>query len=235
LTLRRQAGALRFVANYTYSKSMDAISVDYEFANPIDNFNVRLNRARSDFDIPHAFNLSSVYTLPIGKGRRFAGNIARWADAFIGGWDVGLLVLWQSGRVVTNESGHATGPTTGSSFANYSGDRNIGRVMRRGDGVYWLTPEEISRFSFPDAGETGTGGRNAFRGPRYFDVDLALVKKFPVSERHVISFRAEAYNLFNNTNFGLPNNDLATPAAFGKISSTVGTARILQMALRYDF
>jgi hypothetical protein len=41
--------------------------------------------------------------------------------------------------------------------------------------------------------------------------------------------------LFNNTNFGLPNNDLATPAAFGKISTTVGTARILQMALRYDF
>ena len=107
--------------------------------------------------------------------------------------------------------------------------------MRRGDGVYWLTPEEISKFSFPDAGETGTAGRNAFRGPRFLDVDLSLVKKFPLTERHVISFRAEAYNLFNNTNFGLPNSSMATPGTFGKISATTGTARILQMALRYDF
>jgi hypothetical protein len=215
---------------------MDNISVDgISFTSPIDNFNLRLNRARSDFDIPHAFTMSSVYTLPVGKGNRFSGDIPRWLDAFIGGWDVGLLMLWQSGRVVAYQSGRATGPTTGSSFANYSGDRNIGRVMRRGNGVYWLTPEEINRFSFPDAGEIGSGGRNAFRGPRYFDVDLSLAKKFPIIEGHVISFRAEAYNLFNNTNFGLPNSRLAEPETFGKISATIGTARILQMALRYDF
>jgi len=47
--------------------------------------------------------------------------------------------------------------------------------------------------------------------------------------------RAEAYSLFNNVNFGAPNASLATPATFGKISTTVGNARVLQMALRYDF
>jgi hypothetical protein len=235
-SLRRQAGALKFVANYTFSKSMDNISTDgYGFTSPIDNFNVRLNRARGDLDIPHAFNSSFIYTLPIGKGRRFAGHAPRWVDSAVGGWDVGLLATWQSGRPLTYLSGRATGPTTSNSFANYTGDRNIGQVTRKGDGVYWLTPDEISRFSVPAAGEIGTGGRNAFRGPRFFNLDLSLVKKFKLTERRAVSFRAEAYNLFNNANFGAPNANLATPATFGKIPATVGNARIFQMALRYDF
>ena len=106
-------------------------------------------------------------------------------------------------------------------------------VMRQGGGVYWLTPEEISRFSVPQAGEIGTGGRNAFRGPRFFNADISLVKKFRITERHAVSFRAEAYNLFNNTNFAAPNATLG--ASFGKLSATVGNARVLQMALRFEF
>ena len=178
LSLRRQTGALKFVANYTFSKSIDNTSSEGQgFTSPIDNFNVRLNRARGDYDIPHAFNSSFIYTLPFGKGRRFAGRAPRWADSVVGGWDLGLLTIWQSGRVVTYLSGFATGPTgyvappaTPSSYVNYTGDRNIGSVMRQGDGVYWLTSEEINRFSIPQAGEIGTGGRNAFRGPRFFNV-----------------------------------------------------------------
>ena len=168
--------------------------------------------------------LSPSSLLQSVAGRRLAG-----------GWDVGLLTIWQSGRVVSYLSGIATGPTTNSSYANYSGDRNIGQVMRKGDGVYGLTPQEIGRFSYPAAGEIGTGGRNAFRGPRFFNLDMSLVKKFKIAERHAISFRAEAYNLFNNANFATPNANLATPASFGRIANTIGNARILQMALRYDF
>ncbi len=235
LSLRRQAGALKFAANYTFSKSMDNISVDGNgFTSPIDNFNVRLNRARGDLDIPHAFNVSLAYTLPVGKGGRFAANTPRWVDSLIGGWDIGLLMLWQSGKVVTYLSGISTGPTTDSSYVNYSGDRNIGKVMRSADGVHWLTEEEISRFSPPAAGEIGSGGRNAFRGPCYFNVDMSLVKKFKIGERHAVSFRAEAYNLFNNVNFAAPNADLSSPS-FGRISGTVGKPRFLQLALRYDF
>ena len=63
-------------------------------------------------------------------------------DLLIGGWDVGLLTLWQSGRALTFLSGYGTGPSTVNSFANYTGDRNIGRVIRKADGIYWLTDEE---------------------------------------------------------------------------------------------
>jgi hypothetical protein len=241
LSLRRYAGALKFAANYTFSRSIDNIAADDNRGFtplPIDNFNVRLNRGRGDYDTPHVFTASFTHALPLGRGRRFAGAAPRWVDSLIGGWDVGLLMLWQSGRVISYLSGYGTGPSTAISFANYTGDRNIGQVIRKADGVYWLTDGEDGekrRFSRPTAGEIGTGGRNAFRGPRFFNVDMSLVKRFRINDRQAISFRAEAYNLFNNANFGPPSTDLSNPATFGKISSTVGNPRILQMALRYDF
>ena len=233
LTFRRNTGALKFAANYTFSKSIDDSSTE-AFPNPVDSYNVRLQSARSDYDIPHTFNLTLDYSLPFGKGRHFAGNAPRWVGSILGGWDTGLIVVWQNGNVYSCFSGIATGPTIDSSFCDYSGDRNIGKVMRRADGVYWLTDEEIGRFSYPIAGEIGSSGRNAFHGPRFFSVDLSLRKSFRIRESQTVSFRAEAYNLFNNVNFDVPNANLSEKT-FGKISSTVPNPRILQVALRYDF
>ena len=61
------------------------------------------------------------------------------------------------------------------------------------------------------------------------------MKRFRLTERHSINFRAEAYNLFNHANFDTPGLNKVTPQSFGRISGTVGNARILQGALRYDF
>ena len=236
LSLRRDAGALRLNANYTFSKSMDNISVDgNSFTSPIDNYNLALNRGRGDYDRPHVFNSALVYTLPIGKHRGLGGNLSGWAGSLIGGWDVGLTTIWQSGGVVTYSSGRATGPANLGTWANYTGDRNIGAVLRKGDGVYWLTPEQTSSFSFPAAGQIGSGGRNAFRGPRFFNMDASLMKAFRITERRAIRFRAEAHNLFNNPNFGSLGTSLVTPASFGKLGATISNARIMQLALRYDF
>ncbi|MBM3748524.1 MAG: hypothetical protein FJW34_22340 [Acidobacteria bacterium] len=236
LSLMRQAGAFRVNANYTFSKSMDNISVDGNgFTTPIDNYNLALNRARGDYDRPHSFNLMTIYTLPIGRGRRLAGDAPGWVNTLIGGWDLGVLSIWQSGPVVTYSSGRQTGPYATNTWVNYTGDRNIGTITRKGDGVFLLSPEQVSRFSFPGAGEIGSGGRNAFRGPRFFGIDMSMVKRFKLTERHSVNFRAEAYNLLNNVNFGGLGTSLVTPATFGKLSGTVGNPRIMQLALRYDF
>ncbi len=250
VSLRRTAGALRMLANYTFSRSFDNISVDGNgFTSPIDNFNLVLNRGRGDFDRPHSFNWSVIYSLPFGRGHRLGGNWPGWVDKILGGWDLGSVGFWQSGAVFTVFSGRQTGPSSFTvsnivtSWANYTGDRNIGSVQRKGNGVFYFTPDEISRFLFPAAGQIGNSGRNAFRGPRYFGTDLSVVKRFRITERHRIIFRAEAYNLFNNPNFAFPPTGtttgviLTTPASFGKIPSMVGSNayRIMQMALRYEF
>jgi hypothetical protein len=238
VSLRRQAGLFKYAFNYTWSKSMDNTIGSVEgngFTTPIDSFNERLARGRSDFDRPHVFNFTTVYTLPIGRGQRFASGLPRWADTLLGGWDLGFLGIWESGAPFSVSSGRQTAAAGTNTFANFTGDRNIGAVSRQGNGVFYFTPAQIANFSFPDAGSIGTSGRNAFRGPRYFDIDTSLVKRFKITERQAVTFRAEAYNLFNNVNFGNPGLSLVTPTSFGKISTLIGNPRILQGALRYDF
>jgi hypothetical protein len=253
--LQRQFGALRVGANYTWSKSIDNVlsaSTGGEgngFAAPLDSFNAPIDRGRSNFDIPHAFTMTSQYTLPLGKGHMFAGNIPKWANTLIGGWDVGSLCIWESGSPFTVASGRATGPATGttattasvtSTWADYTGSRNIGSVITSnngiGPGVYYFTPAQIANFSEPAAGTFGTSGRNTFRGPRFFNLDASLVKRFEVAERKSITFRAEAYNLLNNVDFANPTVNLGGNAtAFGKIGAVVNNPRIVQVALRFDF
>jgi hypothetical protein len=250
LSIRRQQGALKVDANYTWSKTIDVSSSDGEsvtFVRPIDSFNLRLNRARADYDRPHVFSSSFLYTLPVGRNRRFGRNWAGGLDSVLGGWELGVLSIWESGSVFSAYSGRQTAAVDKQTYADYAGDRNIGGVDRRGSGVFWFTPAQVSGFTFPASGEIGTSGRNVFRGPRFFNVDTSLVKRFRFKERGATSLRAEAYNVFNNPNFANPDSTLLNPASFGRISATVsgtpgapaggtsGGPRILQLALRYEF
>ena len=198
--LQRQIGALRVTANYTWSKSIDndqSAATGGEgngFAAPLDSFNESLVRGRSNFDIPSAFTMTGLYTLPIGHGQRFGSHMSHWLDTLIGGWDLGGLWIWESGSPFTVSSGFATGPGTGNTFADYTGSRNIGSISTSplGPGVYYFTPSQIANFSEPAAGTYGTSGRNTFRGPGFFNVDTSLVKRFAIAEHKSLTFRGEA-------------------------------------------
>jgi hypothetical protein len=242
-------------ANYTYSKSIDNISVEGNgYTATIDSFHLDLNRSLGDFDHRHSFNASTIYSLPFGKGQRFGGGMPTWLDTIAGGWEVGSLFILQDGIPFTISSQRTTrhisnGSTnTVNTWSNFSGDHHIGGIHYQPDGsIFYFTPQQIASFTFPAAGEIGNSGRNDFRGPRFFNVDMSLVKKFHLTERHALTFRAEAYNLLNNPNFGIPlttsaantNFNLTNIATFSKLSQTVGAqgtgARTMQLTLRYDF
>lgn len=236
-SIRRQQGAVRFAVNYTWSKTMDNASVDGSgFTAPVDNFNLALNRGLSDIDRTHTLNWTASYFLPIGKGKAIFGGMPDWADRLIGGWELGSLGIWTSGPTMTVSSGLATGPTTNATWANFAGtSRGIGMVERIGTGVRYFTPDQVSQFRAPVAGFIGSSGRNAFRGPRFFNTDVSLVKRFRITEKLSATLRGEAYNILNNANFATPGLNLQTPQSFGIISGTTGNARILQTALRVDF
>lgn len=241
LTLNHRTKNAILIANYTYSKSIDNTSVDGNgFTAPLDNYNFVNNRGRADFDRPHALNLSGSYTLPFGRGQRFASGANGFTHRVIGDWTLGGLMIMQSGTPFSVTSARRTTGSTSNMLANYSGDRNIGSVVKLGNGVQYFTPEEAARFTFPGAGEFGNSGRNAFRGPRFFNTDLSLSKPIPITERVKLQFRAEAYNLLNLPNFTTPGNSIVTAATFGRLSATANTssgtgARVMQMALRLDF
>ena len=83
-------------------------------------------------------------------------------------------------------------------------------------------------------GEPGSSGRNAFKGPRYFNTDLAFYKPFQIGDDNHLQIRGEIYNLFNKPHFGIPTTDISQ-SDFSKFTYTVGTPRMIQIALRYEF
>ena len=90
-----------------------------------------------------------------------------------------------------------------------------------------------SAFPAPAPGQSGTLGRNTFRGPRYITTDLSLARNFAVTEGKQLQLRIEAFNALNNVNLYLPNADLSL-GNFGK-STQAYDARTLQIGARFIF
>jgi hypothetical protein len=91
-------------------------------------------------------------------------------------------------------------------------------------------------FTAPCLGCVGNLGRNTFVGPGYWAVDTSIFKNFRLSERLRLQFRAEAFNVFNHTNFQLGGTDLTTlnDPFFGQAGGTFNP-RQLQFALKLGF
>jgi hypothetical protein len=221
---------------YTWGKSLDTLSTDgAEFVSPSDSINPGLNKAFSDFDRNHIINIFGSFNVPVGRDRRFGSEAPRVINWILGDWEVGFISVWQRGQRFSVNSGRETLFPGVTSLADYNGIlHNIGELFFRPDGVYWWDPELQELFTYPEAGETGTSGRNAFRGPNYLNVDLTFFKYLQVVHNNRIQIRAEIYNLFNKSHFGVPNANIFE-TSFAKFTSTIGTPRMVQLALRYEF
>jgi hypothetical protein len=88
-------------------------------------------------------------------------------------------------------------------------------------------------FSFPGAGSVGNVGRNTLIGPHFVGQDFAVLKNFPFAESQRVQFRAEFFNLFNHTNFKLPENRL-DQSGVGKIGDAYDP-RLIQFGLRFQW
>jgi hypothetical protein len=97
------------------------------------------------------------------------------------------------------------------------------------DGYRWL---DAAAFRAPASGAFGNLENNSLIGPGRFNVDMGIVRSFRFGER-AIQFRAEAFNVFNRVNLGIPVSALNSPN-FGLITSAADP-RIIQLALKYTF
>jgi hypothetical protein len=89
-------------------------------------------------------------------------------------------------------------------------------------------------FTDPQPYTFGDAGRNIIPGPGNEIVDLALHRRFSISERIAMEFRGEAFNSLNNPNLGIPGTDVDFGPFFGKIL-TAGNPRRFQFATRIEF
>ena len=203
-SLRKSVGALQINGSYTYSHSIDNASSRYDsgFAN---SYDPRAARASSAFDIRHMVNAGYIYDLPFFKA-------AGLAHTFLGGWEYSGIVSWQTGTPfgVTNAAnypdnagvGGAANVVTGS-YADVVGDPKSGIPPASEAGIagYAGLLYNPGAFVAPRGLTFGDSGRNFLRNPGRTNFDMALFKHFAVTESKAFEFRAEAFNIFNHTEF----------------------------------
>ncbi len=233
---KRLSGGLQFLAAYTLSKWLDdrttitGIQGDATAFAPGDQFNLSLNRGRSDLDRRHRLVVSGTYDFPtIAGGRGVLGHL-------FSGWELAWIAILQSGRPFSVlDSGGASlfGVTT--SRASFAPGATLKTALRKGP-VNRRLNQFFNTAAFVAAGPGfGNAGRNVLTGPDQRNVDLSLLKRIPIREGQHLEFRAEFFNAFNIVNFANPGSDIATPATFGIITQTSTSPRLVQFALRYSF
>ena len=245
---RRFADGYSYLVGYTLSRSKDTRSYDPAFtvvstannqsasSTPFDIFDRDLNYALSDFDRTHVFQAQTVWELPFGQGRRFGGDVSRLTDVLVGGWTLSGQFVAQSGRPMTVYSGSNTYSNVVQTPANCNGcSADFGSIHDE-DGLAWFfTPEERAKFSTPAAGEFGNTGRNFFRGPGGWFLNLSLAKRTRLVGDDVLEFRADSTNVMNHPVWGFPTLTV-TSGLFGRNRTPQGlNSRKVMLGIKYYF
>jgi len=233
------SGAI-FDFNYTWSHAIDDGSAAESGAGQqgaaIQNiFNTREFRGSSDFDMRHNVTANVLYPLPIGRGRTLLSGAHGWLEEIVGGWQISSLVRYHSGVPTTVGGALAYNANYWlSSLAIATGPVSAGVHTDENGNPSMFSNTSVSN-NFVDELPGHTGERAVLRLPGMFLSDMAVVKLFPLPwEGQRITFRAEAFNVFNNVNYSNPSLSLQAPGTFGEFQA-VGDPRVMQFALRYEF
>ena len=226
---QRFVAGLTLLNSFTWEHSLDNASASLEGNTPSaqNGLDLRADYAQSDYNLPVANVTSLVYEVPFGHGRRFASSANGLLDSLIGGWQVSAINTAQAGTPFNlTYSPNATQQVSPQISATYRGaneyrpdvlpGQKITRgVKSRAANTGYVNFVNFAAFAIPpfkDASGNvlnpfGNASRNPGRTPSFNETDLALNKRFNTPlETMKIEFRAEAYNVFNHTNFYLPGN-----------------------------
>jgi Carboxypeptidase regulatory-like domain/TonB dependent receptor-like, beta-barrel len=211
-------------AQYRWSKSIDTCSYD-DRCQQTYPFDQSTERGPSDYDVTHYFTASGLWDLPIFKNRRdFVGKALR-------GWQVNGIITSSSGFPWTPVYGNCLNlikrdflcPLRPVAYRGGLKQDTSNEAFLRADGTFGIS--DASKFFVPPPGgnvavppQPGIG-RNVFRGPRYFSVDVSVVKRvsFPkfarLGEAAGLDLRANFFNVFNTLNLA--------PFQFGSLSTLI--------------
>ncbi|HWB32348.1 MAG TPA: TonB-dependent receptor [Acidobacteriaceae bacterium] len=192
-------------------------------------------------DLRHVFSTSVVWMLPVGKGHSLLGNASRVVDAFLGGWQLSGIGTARSGLPLTLSYKPKKALPDGSTSERPDIVPGVPLYLRNNasNGSFqWFNP---AAFAAPAAGAWGNSPRGILRAPGIWQADMALQKKFNLTERTAFSIRADSFNIFNAAELGKPNTTFGN-ASLGQISGPftttaigTGTARQFQFGLRLEY
>ena len=261
-TVRRTAGPLQLGAAYTYSHSLDDAS-DRSDTTFVNSYDLKSNRASSNFDQRHLLHMSYIYDLPLQRAMNLflhsmdsepdntLGQAGRgdWKgnhaiQSVLDGWELSGITLFETGipfTVVNGSSPQGIGALDNAGVANGTGAgsypdlsgisahsaRPVGGNNSKSVGPLLLNP---AAFIAPRGLTFGNAGRNDLNNPRRWNTDVAVLKNFALPYETNLEFRAEAFNVFNATQFRIydpvlgnqANNTVSCYAGFAYNYSAAG-------------
>ena len=244
---RRYSQGVSLQAAYTWSKTMGVCCNDNSDGGPaIQALQFyKLNRALTSFDRTHNVQLTAIFELPFGRGKKFLSSGV--GSAIAGGWQFNTVTSWYTGTPFTVGSDGASLNLPGSSQQADLVKPNVQKLGGIGKGQAYY---DWSAFAPVTQARFGTAGFNILRGPASFNSDLGLFRKFKFTERVSMELRAEAFNFTNTPKFNNPSNNISNlklnkdgsyQSGVFEITSTAGVGRegiderMLRLGLRISF
>jgi hypothetical protein len=235
--VRTSDKGLTLAAQYTWAHDLGTSGGSNEALTAGNPFDFNYDYGNNNFDVRQNFNLSFLYEMPFGRGKKFGGDMNRFAESLLGNWQVGSIINARTGlpidvrivrpdTVFVNSAGQVVSsaactagvcPTAVINTLGGGSSRNVRRPNLvpgvnpyLNSGLGYLNP---AAFSTPAPGQFGNLRRNQLVGPGFTQADLTLAKYFPITESARLEFRTEIFNIFNHPNFANP--PVTLPNALG--------------------
>jgi hypothetical protein len=220
---------LMFKGAYTLSKSMNESDNDgrtgLSWEHPLEQHR---NWAVAGFDRTHNFQLGFAYALPWQNTNGYS-NVAK-----------AILGDWQLNGVFGAFSGTPFSVTADGTAYNTPGTMQTADLVGTytTTGIIGAQGQYFNRDAFGDPGaRQGGTGRNQFRGPGGWSLDLSVFRVIPVGGQRKIEVRVQGNNIFNHPVFGNPSSGI-TSGTFGQITGLGANSYIerqIQVGVRFTF
>jgi hypothetical protein len=234
---------LAVVFSYTYSKAIDNVgemtSVAGTMGAVTDTYCLPCDRSRSDQNETHVLRWNTRYELPFGSQKPFLNQ--GFIKHIVGGWALSAIYQLDTGRPLALSYSDVADSGSSSTLSRPNvvpgvSDKAPGglKINLNGTGVYFNKAAFVATPTF----SYGTANRYLpdVNAPTAWDLDSMLEKSTRLSDRYLLSFRAEFFNTLNNVTFGGPSTSF-TSSTFGEEAtlSQSNTPRNIQLSLRFTF
>lgn len=246
-SVKKRMQNLSLNSNFTYAHALGTIGLNQSYTedNVNDPWNISRDYGPQAFDRKFVFNMLGTYTLPFGKGQRWA-NSNPVETRLLGGWSVSPIITIASGVPIGiftgsfDERGNGAVGNGCTAIPNSSMSYNNGPVFNvKSDGNIGVNGDAanggsgVNLFPNPTAvfnnfrpyilGVDGNcGGAGVLRGQLRWNVDLGITKDTAITERVGVQLYAQFFNLFNHMMWAEPSGlggfSLQDPNNFGVLS-----------------
>ncbi|MEE8199626.1 MAG: hypothetical protein V3R29_00520, partial [Candidatus Acidoferrales bacterium] len=241
---KRMSHGFLLRTSYTWSHTIDDSTGVFggagdergDAGGPTNPLSFRNERSDSSLDRRHTFNSSAIWDLPFGRDQYIGTGVSTAVNKLIGGWQANLLLSASTGQAYSPRIDGPSGGSTRPDLVSGCDPFATGNPSIEIDVACFVPPTQSITNLAGKAVFFGNLGRNAFDGPGSFRTDFSVFKntRWGADARYTVQFGVAFFNLFNQTDNIVPNNNVNDPSSFGVFDNAL-PPRTIQYQLKFLF